>query len=97
MHVGPSSRHAGSSAAVCGLSSCGGGLSCPAACGILVPHPGLESIVLALEGRLLTPGLPGKSLEFVSSTIRQEKKTCRLERNKLSIETILWGPQNKSY
>ena len=46
--------------AVLGLS-CGMWLSCPAACGILVPRPGIELSSPALEGRLSTTGLPGKS------------------------------------
>ena len=37
------------------------GLSCPAACGILVPCPGIEPPSPALEGRFLTSGPPGKS------------------------------------
>ena len=60
------------------LSSCGaqalehGGsvaaarrLSCPGACGILVPRPGIEPAFPALEGGFLTTGPPGKSLLFV--------------------------------
>ena len=38
------------------------GLSCPAACGILVPQPGIEPASPALEGRLFTTGPPGKYL-----------------------------------
>ena len=94
--MGLSSRHAGS-LVVAWTQEFWCWAYCPAARGILVPQPGLESIVPALEGRLLTSGPPGKSLEFVPSTIRQGKKTCRLERNKLSVETIRWSPQNKSY
>ena len=37
------------------------GLSCPAACGILVPQPGIEPLSPALGGRFSTPGPPGKS------------------------------------
>ena len=37
------------------------GLSCPVACGILVPWPGMEPAFPALEGRFLTTGPPGKS------------------------------------
>ena len=37
------------------------GLSCPAPCGILVPRTGMEPESPALEGRILTTGLPGKS------------------------------------
>ena len=57
-----------------GLSSCGvrapehvgsvaaaRGLSCPTACGILVPPPGIEPMSPALEGRFLPTGPPGKS------------------------------------
>ena len=32
------------------------------ACGILTPRPGIEPISSALEGKVLTPGPPGKSL-----------------------------------
>ena len=38
------------------------GLSCPAACGILVPQPGMEPTSPALEGGFLTTGPPEKSL-----------------------------------
>ena len=37
------------------------GLTCPGAGGILVPQPGVEPASPALEGRLFTPGPPGKS------------------------------------
>ena len=37
------------------------GLSCPMACGILVPRPGIEPMSPALEGGFLTTGPPGKS------------------------------------
>ena len=36
-------------------------LSCPEACGILVPQPGIEPASPALEGQFLTYGPPGKS------------------------------------
>ena len=39
------------------------GLSCPAACGILVPRPGIEPMFPALEGGFLTTGPPGKSIQ----------------------------------
>ena len=35
--------------------------SCPMACGILVPGPGIESVFLALAGRFLKTGPPGRS------------------------------------
>ena len=38
------------------------GLSCPAACGILVPWPGIEPASPALEGGFFTTGPRGKSL-----------------------------------
>ena len=38
------------------------GLSCPAACGILVPRLGIEPTSPALEGGFFTTGPPGKSL-----------------------------------
>ena len=41
------------------------GLSCPAACGILVPRPGIEPMFPALEGGFLTTGPPEKSLFFI--------------------------------
>ena len=37
------------------------GLSCPMACGILLPQPGIEPMSPATEGRFPTSGLPGKS------------------------------------
>ena len=37
------------------------GLSCPVACGILVPQPGIEPVSPALKGRFFTTGPPGKS------------------------------------
>ena len=38
------------------------GLSCPVACGILVPQPGIEPESPALEGGFLTTRPPGKSI-----------------------------------
>ena len=40
------------------------GLSCPKACRILVPRPGIEPASPALEGRFLTTGPQGKSLFY---------------------------------
>ena len=40
------------------------GLSCPAACGILVPRSGIEPTGPALEGGCFTTGPPGKSLSM---------------------------------
>ena len=39
-------------------------LSCPVACGILVPRPGIEPASLALEGGFSTTGPPAKSQEY---------------------------------
>ena len=39
-----------------------GGLSCPEACHIFLPLPGIRLVSLALQGRFLTTGPPGKPL-----------------------------------
>ena len=44
-------------------------LSCSEACGILVPWPGIEPASLALKGRFLTTGPPGKLLIVVLTCI----------------------------
>ena len=38
------------------------------ACGILAPQPGIELTPPALEGEVLTTGLPGKPQEWNSNT-----------------------------
>jgi len=38
------------------------GVSCPAACGVVVSLPGIEPVFPALEGGFLTAGPPGNSL-----------------------------------
>ena len=38
------------------------------ACGILAPRPGVKLAPLALEGDVLTTGLPGKSHVFLFSS-----------------------------
>ena len=40
------------------------GLSCPTACGISVPQPGMEPVSPSLEGRSSATEPPGKSLNF---------------------------------
>ena len=40
-------------------------LGCSAVCGILVPQSVMEPISPALQGRFLTPGLPGMSQSFI--------------------------------
>ena len=41
--------------------------TCPMACGILVPRPGIEATAPTLEGEVLTTGPPGKSQDFIYS------------------------------
>ena len=53
--TGSSLQHVGSVVVLCRLS-------CPVACGILLPQPGVELEFPALEDRFLTKGPPGKSL-----------------------------------
>ena len=53
--------------AVPGLSISVHGFSCPAASELLVLCPGIEPTSPALEGKVLTTGLPGKSpLSFIA-------------------------------
>ena len=50
----------------CGVKAFLVGLSCPVACGILVPQPSIEPVSSALESVLfLTTGLPGESLIII--------------------------------
>ena len=61
--IGSQLRHTGSFIPCAGFSlvaACG--LSCPAACEILVPQPGMEPMSPALKGGFLTTGPPKKSL-----------------------------------
>ena len=53
-------------------------LSCPEACGILVPQPWIKLVSSPLEGRFLTTGPPGKSPErlfffFFKGQLREGK------------------------
>ena len=52
-------------------------LSCPKACGILVPQPGMEPASSALEGGFLTTGLPGKSF-YNTFRLHSLLTTCAL-------------------
>ena len=59
----------GFSSSACGLYSLGSidlvqGLSCPLACGILVPGLGIRPMYLALDQGFLTTGPPEQSLQF---------------------------------
>ena len=51
------------------LSSCGE-FSCPTACGILVPQPGIEPVSSVLAGELFTTGPPGKSKASVLKDVK---------------------------
>ena len=57
------------------------GLSCPTACGILLPAPGIEPMSPALSGGFLTTQPPGKShpLIFLRRKSRMQK-WCSLSR-----------------
>ena len=46
-------------------------LSCPMACGILVPRPGVTPTSPALQGEFLTPGPPGSPHILVISNFRR--------------------------
>ena len=48
-----------------GLAVASSGPSCPGATRIFIPGPGTEPTSPALEGRFLTAGLAGKSLNLV--------------------------------
>ena len=55
------------------------GLSCPAACGILVPWPGIEPVSPVMEGRFLTTGPPRKSQKnqgFLSKVCYADLSQC---------------------
>ena len=72
----------GNLTAVCWLSSCRAAhrLSCPKACGILVPRPGIKPASPALAGGFLTTGPPGKSLSmFINSAPFHSQNSPRLD------------------
>ena len=86
------------------LSSCGArdpehegsvvvayGLSCLAACGILVPRPGIEPASPALEGGFLTAGPPGKSPFNVLICILNNK----FLQSSQAIHCLCTAPQDK--
>ena len=58
-------------------------LSCPVACGILVPHPGIEPACPALEGGFLTiepqgsPSEPEEPLKQGSWSLKSEQAACQ--------------------
>ena len=53
-------------------------LSCPVACGILVPQPGIKPMSPALQGRVLTIGPPVKFLwgSILKDQVRE--RSCRV-------------------
>ena len=60
------------------------GLSCPIACGILVPWPGIKPVFPALKGRFLTTGPPGKSQPcFLTSKNHTEIETSSSQKEDL--------------
>ena len=87
-HAGSSLHHGGSFIVMHGLSKCGAWalehsgsltaghrLSCPEACGILVPQPGIQPTSPALQGRFLTSGPPVNSQEhFILTDIISNSK-----------------------
>ena len=64
--------HTGSFVVARGSPVVARGLSCPAACGILVPQPGIEPTSPALEGGVFNTGPPGKSQAGGSSDVQTE-------------------------
>ena len=58
------------------LYSCGSWAynSCPVACGILVPRPGIEPTSPALEGRFLITGPPGKSSDGINIFLKNKTR-----------------------
>ena len=67
-------RSTGSSLRRAGSLVVARGFSCPVACGILVPQPGIEPVSTALEGRFLTTGPPGKALKEVLKMMNDESE-----------------------
>ena len=49
----------------------------PKACGVLAPRPGIKLALPALEGEVLTTGLPGKSLLLLFSREHQGSERLR--------------------
>ena len=87
-------RHTGSLIEVQELSSCGAhGLSCPSACGILVPWPRIEPASPALEGRFFTTGPPGKSA-VPTLKIRAAGSATMLKWRKILITVISFHIQS---
>ena len=53
----------------------------PKACGTLAPQPGIEPTTPAVEGEVLTTGLPGKSLRTKTS----KSQSCRDRKQKKKV------------
>ena len=73
---------------VLGLSSCGvHGLSCPAACGILVPRPRIELVPSALAGGFLTTGPP--TLDCPGGYLILGAKGCLFTKGTLQLSHLI--------
>ena len=66
-------------------------LSCPGACGILVPRPGIEPSSPALEGGFFTTGPPGKSLNwFISISLFSSSSGSEMCSPGQRVQVICW-------
>ena len=70
------------------------GLRCPAACGILVPRPGIEPTSPVLEGGFLTTGPPGKSQHLISYKVPEQLKK---KNHFCLLNTALGKPRNQKF
>ena len=70
------------------------GLSCPSACGILVPQPGIEPASSALQGGFLTTRSPGKSqYRFPLEALGFSLRTTTPAQPIYLVDCLLpWGP-----
>ena len=64
---------------------------CSLTCGTLVPRPGIEPVLLAVEAQVLSTELPGKSLgdHFLTTNVRTAKLPKRFPSYSMA-STILW-------
>ena len=86
------------------LSSCDGGsavavhgLSCPAACGILVPWSGIELTSSALQGGSLTTGPSGKSLQLLKTKTITPWDVCTHWCSGITKKWSVCGSQNNGF
>ena len=66
-------------------------LSCPLACGILVPRSGIKPVLPALACRLLTTGPPEKSLSIFLNSLVLYPLVAHLVKNLPAIQETLVG------